>query len=111
LLDKKVFKEKITSHYNIRQRTMSNPTVREYAPRPNNVKEDSTNPFTLIARMYKKHSTNYYRNHAEKIKEKHRERYKNNPEYRASCLVRAKASALRKKERLALLKERAIQGL
>ena len=89
---------------------MSTSTVREYTPRPDNVKEDSTNPFTLIGRMYKRHAINYYRNHAEIIKEKHRERYKNDPVYRESCLVRAKASTLRKKERLALLKERALNG-
>ena len=89
---------------------MSASTVREYTPRPDNVKEDSTNPFTLIGRMYKKHAINYYRNHAEIIKQKHRDRYQNDPEYRASCLVRAKASTLRKKERLAMLKERALNG-
>jgi hypothetical protein len=85
-------------------------TVREYAPRPENVKEDSTNPFTLIGRMYKKNSIKYYRNHAEIIKEKHRDRYQNDPEYKASCLVRAKASNLRKKERLNLLKQRTLNG-
>jgi hypothetical protein len=89
---------------------MSTSKVREYTPRPDNVKEDSTNPFTLIGRMYKKHSIKYYRNHAEVIKQKHRERYQNGPEYKASCLRRAKASNLRKKERLALLKERALNG-
>ena len=89
---------------------MSTSTVREYTPRPDNVKEDSTNPFTLIGRMYKKHSIKYYRNHAEVIKQKHRDRYQNDPVYRASCLVRAKASTLRKKERLNLLKERALNG-
>jgi hypothetical protein len=89
---------------------MSASTVREYTPRPDNVKEDSTNPFTLIGRMYKKHAINYYRNHAEIIKQKHRDRYQNDLVYRESCLVRAKASNLRKKERLALLKERALNG-
>ena len=89
---------------------MSASTVREYTPRPDNVKEDSTNPFTLIGRMYKKHAINYYRNHAEMIKQKHRDRYQNDPLYRDSCLVRAKASTLKKKERLALLKERVLNG-
>jgi hypothetical protein len=89
---------------------MSASTVREYTPRPDNVKEDSTNPFTLIGRMYKKNSIKYYRDHAEIIKEKHRDRYQNDLVYRESCLVRAKASTLRKKERLALLKQRALNG-
>ena len=89
---------------------MSASKVREYTPRPDNVKEDSTNPFTLIARMYKKNYINYYRNHAEIIKEKHRDRYKNDPDYRETCLVRAKANTLRKKERLALLKEKELNG-
>ena len=89
---------------------MSTSTVREYTPRPDNVKEDSTNPFTLIGRMYKKHSIKYYRAHAAEIKTKHNDRYKHDPEYRESCLRRAKASNLRKKERLNLLKAKELIG-
>jgi hypothetical protein len=85
-------------------------TVKDYAPRPACLKTDSENVFTLLSRKYIHVKTNYYRAHAAEIKTKHNDRYKNDPEYKASCIKRAKASNLRKKERLALLKQRALNG-
>jgi hypothetical protein len=85
-------------------------TVKDYAPRPACLKTDSENVFTLLSRKYIHVKTNYYRAHAAEIKTKHNDRYQNDPVYRESCINRAKASNLRKKERLALLKERTLNG-
>ena len=89
---------------------MADTTVKDYAPRPACLKTDSENVFTLHSRKYIHVKTKYYRAHAAEIKTKHNDRYKNDPVYRESCLVRAKASNMRKKDRLALLKQRALNG-
>jgi len=89
---------------------MSGTTVKDYAPRPMCLKIDSENVFTLHSRKYVNVKTKYYRSHAAEIKTKHNDRYQNDPVYRESCIRRAKASNLRKKERLNLLKQRTLNG-
>jgi CO dehydrogenase/acetyl-CoA synthase alpha subunit len=81
---------------------MNLPIVREYTPRPECMKMESTNPHTLKHRKYCDIHVRYYRNHAEDIKQKTRNRYDTDPEYRARCIERAKASYQRRKEQKAI---------
>ena len=75
--------------------------VREYTPRPECMKMESTNPHTLKHRKYADIHVRYYRNHAESIKEKTRNRYNSDPEYKKRCIERAKESYRRRKEQKA----------
>jgi hypothetical protein len=78
------------------------PTVRDYVPRPACQKTESENEFTLRSRKYVNVRSKYYRAHAAEIRERTRLRYRDDPVYRERCIARSKASVCRRRERLLL---------